>query len=155
MGGWGVGRVGGFWFGVSVRTLLRFHLHRTGHRTGAHRSECLHAHRVNGVWRQLGDGRQLAVVDHLRVPRRLRLIGSGREVHFVALQIYVACLFERFCLLSCHLFVLSEIYGTYRRRNSPTNSATLVCLCVCVACLRSLVRWAFLVVPMLSPSSTS
>lgn len=70
---------------LRLLTLLRFHLDRIGHRSGAHRCERLHAHRVNGMRRQFRDGGQLAVVDHLGVPGGLRLIRIGGEEDFVAL----------------------------------------------------------------------
>lgn len=65
--------------------MLRFDLDRVGHRTGTHRREGLHPDGVDGVRRQLRDGRQLAVVHHLRVPGRFRLVRVRRVVHFVAL----------------------------------------------------------------------
>lgn len=72
---------------LHIPTLLGFDFDRTGQRSSSHWSKRLNAYCVYGVRRKLRDCGQLAVVYHLRVPGRFRLIGVGREEHFIALEV--------------------------------------------------------------------
>lgn len=72
--------------GLAGHTLLRLYLHRRAQRTRANARQRLHAYRVDRVRRQVGDRRQLAVVHHLRVPRRHWLSRVRRVVDLVTLK---------------------------------------------------------------------
>lgn len=73
-------------------TLLRFDRDRGAQRAGTYARKCLHSDSIDCVRFQLANGRQLVIIDHLRLPGGNWQIRLKSVIHFVALkQIYEIC----------------------------------------------------------------